>query len=55
MPQLNPSPWLMIFLMTWTMFLLFFLNKTTKYAYQNTPLMKKMKETTTRSWNWPWY
>nr|YP_089620.1 ATP synthase F0 subunit 8 [Uraeotyphlus cf. oxyurus MW-212]AAS13748.1 ATP synthase F0 subunit 8 [Uraeotyphlus cf. oxyurus MW-212] len=54
MPQLYPAPWFMIFMLTWFIFLLVSLTKTTKHLPENNILPKSEKLSTTM-WTWPWH
>nr|AKJ76897.1 ATP synthase F0 subunit 8 [Phrynosoma sherbrookei] len=55
MPQLNPSPWFLILLMTWIMLMLIFLNKTLSMLYPNTPAQNQSKTNPLMPWTWPWF
>uniref|UniRef100_A0A0G3F7X5 ATP synthase complex subunit 8 n=1 Tax=Telmatobufo australis TaxID=93483 RepID=A0A0G3F7X5_9NEOB len=52
MPQLNPSPWLMIMVFSWIVLILFIL-KTANYKDLNDPSLKPLKGLNT-PWSWPW-
>nr|YP_009003565.1 ATP synthase F0 subunit 8 [Microcaecilia dermatophaga]AGZ19059.1 ATP synthase F0 subunit 8 [Microcaecilia dermatophaga] len=53
MPQLIPSPWFLIMLLTWTVILTTMLLKTSLYEpTNNTP--PKPKQAQHNSWDWPW-
>nr|YP_002970823.1 ATP synthase F0 subunit 8 [Oplurus grandidieri]BAH70373.1 ATPase subunit8 [Oplurus grandidieri] len=54
MPQLNPSPWLFILMLTWLVLMTMFLNKTLFTTYPNMPTTKK-EHTETPYWTWPWF
>nr|YP_009764049.1 ATP synthase F0 subunit 8 [Synchiropus sycorax]QIS89400.1 ATP synthase F0 subunit 8 [Synchiropus sycorax] len=54
MPQLNPSPWLMILLLSWTIFLFFIPTKVITHIFPN-KLIPGAKNTFTKTpWTWPW-
>nr|YP_006666373.1 ATP synthase F0 subunit 8 [Repomucenus curvicornis]BAM36926.1 ATPase subunit 8 [Repomucenus curvicornis] len=54
MPQLNPSPWFLILVFSWLMFLTFLPSKIMSYTFPN-KLVPEAKETITKTpWNWPW-
>nr|YP_002970945.1 ATP synthase F0 subunit 8 [Chalarodon madagascariensis]BAH70451.1 ATPase subunit 8 [Chalarodon madagascariensis] len=53
MPQLNPSPWLFIMVLTWLALMTVFLNKTLLTEHPNSPMMNQ-HTTKTPSWTWPW-
>nr|AEX10803.1 ATPase8 [Phrynosoma orbiculare]AEX10821.1 ATPase8 [Phrynosoma orbiculare] len=54
MPQLNPSPWFLILLMTWAMLMIIFLNKTLSTLFPNTPTENQLKTKPLTPWIWPW-
>nr|AKE50238.1 ATP synthase subunit 8 [Amazilia cyanura] len=54
MPQLNPSPWLFIMIMSWLTFSLIIQPKLLSFTPTNTPLEKTSTSTETTSWPWPW-
>nr|AAU20686.1 ATP synthase F0 subunit 8 [Plethodon cinereus] len=53
MPQLNPDPWFIIFIMSWFLFLIILMPHTSKLKLMNKPMMQHTYNKTT-SWNWPW-
>nr|AGN71332.1 ATP synthase F0 subunit 8 [Limnodynastes salmini] len=53
MPQLNPSPWFLIFLLTWVIFIMISVTKVSKHYSPNFPTPKPYKNTTL-TWTWPW-
>nr|AGN71502.1 ATP synthase F0 subunit 8 [Rhinoderma darwinii] len=53
MPQLDPSPWFLIFFVSWLIFLIFMPAKTSKYYYLNDPSSKTYSGLN-KSWSWPW-
>nr|YP_009019236.1 ATP synthase subunit 8 [Trinectes maculatus]AFC88459.1 ATP synthase subunit 8 [Trinectes maculatus] len=55
MPQLNPSPWLMLFLTTWLIFLYFLPSKIMNHAFPNLPSPKPTQNQKTTPFNWPWH
>nr|AZZ71603.1 ATP synthase F0 subunit 8 [Holbrookia lacerata]AZZ71668.1 ATP synthase F0 subunit 8 [Holbrookia lacerata] len=55
MPQLNPSPWFFILLMTWLMLMVAYMNKTLSLFYPNPPTNHQSKEKHLTPWTWPWY
>nr|AKJ76865.1 ATP synthase F0 subunit 8 [Holbrookia maculata] len=55
MPQLNPSPWFLILLMTWIMLMVIYLNKTLNLFLPNLPTKHQSKEKHLTPWTWPWY
>nr|BCO16494.1 ATPase subunit 8 [Teratoscincus microlepis] len=54
MPQLNPSPWLLVMVATWMILLTIIMPKILKITTTNTPTLthQDLKNTT---WHWPWY
>nr|AKJ76918.1 ATP synthase F0 subunit 8 [Uma notata] len=55
MPQLNPSPWFLILLMTWAMLMVVFLNKTLNLILPNSPTKQESETKHLTPWTWPWY
>nr|AAU20465.1 ATP synthase F0 subunit 8 [Speleomantes italicus] len=53
MPQLNPNPWFFIFLMSWLIFLIIFMSKTSNFKQPNQP-MQNISNNKPQSWSWPW-
>nr|YP_009446478.1 ATP synthase F0 subunit 8 [Phrynosoma blainvillii]ATY40966.1 ATP synthase F0 subunit 8 [Phrynosoma blainvillii] len=54
MPQLNPSPWFLIMLMTWATLMFIFLNKTLNMLFPSTPAQIQPKAKPLMPWSWPW-
>nr|QCW57878.1 ATP synthase F0 subunit 8 [Plethodon shenandoah]QCW57891.1 ATP synthase F0 subunit 8 [Plethodon shenandoah]QCW57904.1 ATP synthase F0 subunit 8 [Plethodon shenandoah]QCW57917.1 ATP synthase F0 subunit 8 [Plethodon shenandoah]QCW57930.1 ATP synthase F0 subunit 8 [Plethodon shenandoah] len=54
MPQLNPDPWFIIFIMSWLMFLIILTPHTTKFKLMKKPAMQHTYNKIP-SWNWPWF
>nr|AMR36548.1 ATP synthase F0 subunit 8 [Eremias grammica] len=52
MPQLNPSPWFMVFMLIWTTFFIQ-LTKVLK-TYPNLTPMPHHHEHHKNLWTWPW-
>nr|YP_006303603.1 ATP synthase F0 subunit 8 [Minimugil cascasia]AEK53175.1 ATP synthase F0 subunit 8 [Minimugil cascasia] len=55
MPQLNPSPWLLILLFTWLVFLTIIPPKILGHTFPNDPASQNTEKPKTESWVWPWY
>nr|YP_010948211.1 ATP synthase F0 subunit 8 [Zenopsis conchifer]WMI35278.1 ATP synthase F0 subunit 8 [Zenopsis conchifer] len=55
MPQLNPTPWLMILLFSWMVFLTFVPPKILAHTLPNESVSQDSKTDLAHSWNWPWY
>nr|AJT70255.1 ATP synthase F0 subunit 8 [Rhinochimaera africana] len=53
MPQLNPNPWFLILLFTWTIFLTVLPNKINKHIFTNKPTIT-LDTPKTNTWTWPW-
>nr|ADW93434.1 ATPase 8 [Brachymeles boholensis] len=53
MPQLNPSPWFFILLLSWAVLLLVFKTKILTSAPHNSPMLPDLTAGQT-PWNWPW-
>nr|ADW93238.1 ATPase 8 [Larutia seribuatensis] len=54
MPQLNPAPWLFIFLLSWITLLMIFKTKVLLSAQPNNPAAPDLLTHHTAPWNWPW-
>nr|YP_010959164.1 ATP synthase F0 subunit 8 [Urolophus aurantiacus]WND64991.1 ATP synthase F0 subunit 8 [Urolophus aurantiacus] len=54
MPQLNPSPWFLIFLFTWLFFLATMPTKVVHHLFNNPPTTKNIQKSKPTPWNWPW-
>nr|YP_010956436.1 ATP synthase F0 subunit 8 [Coelorinchus caelorhincus]WMY89529.1 ATP synthase F0 subunit 8 [Coelorinchus caelorhincus] len=55
MPQLNPNPWFMILIYTWTIFLLVVLPMTLLFIMPNHPATQNMSTPKAKPWIWPWH
>nr|YP_009003630.1 ATP synthase F0 subunit 8 [Uraeotyphlus gansi]AGZ19124.1 ATP synthase F0 subunit 8 [Uraeotyphlus gansi] len=54
MPQLYPHPWFLTLILTWTVFMLILMTKTTKHQPTNNISPETLTMTST-TWNWPWH
>nr|YP_003345415.1 ATP synthase F0 subunit 8 [Robinsia catherinae]BAI53215.1 ATPase subunit 8 [Robinsia catherinae] len=54
MPQLNPSPWFLILLFSWLIFLTVIPTKVMAHTFNNEPSLQATKKPKTTSWDWPW-
>nr|ADW93514.1 ATPase 8 [Brachymeles schadenbergi] len=54
MPQLNPSPWFLILLLSWAVLLLVFKSKILTSTPHNTPTLPDLAASHTTPWSWPW-
>nr|YP_001586139.1 ATP synthase F0 subunit 8 [Rhynochetos jubatus]ABO93087.1 ATP synthase subunit 8 [Rhynochetos jubatus]QNN84734.1 ATP synthase F0 subunit 8 [Rhynochetos jubatus] len=54
MPQLNPNPWFLIMLLTWSVFSLILQPKLLSFFTTNTPSNMTFTPTKTSPWTWPW-
>nr|AAQ74163.1 ATPase subunit 8 [Henicorhina leucophrys]ABW06656.1 ATPase subunit 8 [Henicorhina leucophrys]ABW06658.1 ATPase subunit 8 [Henicorhina leucophrys]ABW06660.1 ATPase subunit 8 [Henicorhina leucophrys]ABW06662.1 ATPase subunit 8 [Henicorhina leucophrys] len=54
MPQLNPSPWLFIMLISWITFSLIIQPKLLAFVSMNPPSNKTPTTPNTTPWTWPW-
>nr|QNQ64839.1 ATP synthase F0 subunit 8 [Plestiodon liui] len=54
MPQLNPAPWFLILLLSWTVLLLIFKTKILMSAPHSAPLTPDLLAHRTAPWTWPW-
>nr|BAD02170.1 ATPase subunit 8 [Eurypharynx pelecanoides] len=56
MPQLNPSPWFMILVFSWAVFLIIIPTKIMAHATSNQPTsLQAPTALTPDPWNWPWH
>nr|AWD84293.1 ATP synthase F0 subunit 8 [Gerres filamentosus] len=55
MPQLNPAPWLAIFVFTWAAFLTILPPKVMAHRFPNEPTLHSTESPTMEVWNWPWH
>nr|YP_009144182.1 ATP synthase F0 subunit 8 [Gymnomuraena zebra]AKI32568.1 ATP synthase F0 subunit 8 [Gymnomuraena zebra]WNH38137.1 ATP synthase F0 subunit 8 [Gymnomuraena zebra] len=55
MPQLNPSPWFIILVFSWMVFLIVAPTKVMGHKFNNEPTTQATQTTTTNPWNWPWH
>uniref|UniRef100_UPI00315DF672 ATP synthase F0 subunit 8 n=1 Tax=Macrhybopsis marconis TaxID=1046059 RepID=UPI00315DF672 len=54
MPQLNPDPWLTIFMLSWLTFLIIIPTKVLNHLTPNEPSPMNEEKHKTDSWSWPW-
>nr|YP_009164643.1 ATP synthase F0 subunit 8 [Coracopsis vasa]AJG35614.1 ATP synthase F0 subunit 8 [Coracopsis vasa] len=54
MPQLNPSPWFSIMIMSWLTFSLIIQPKMLSFIATNLPINKTPTPTKNNLWAWPW-
>nr|YP_009111911.1 ATP synthase F0 subunit 8 [Ardea purpurea]AHN95768.1 ATP synthase F0 subunit 8 [Ardea purpurea] len=54
MPQLNPNPWFLTLLMSWTIFSLVIQPKLLAFTTANPPSTKSKMSSKTTPWAWPW-
>nr|NP_739962.1 ATP synthase F0 subunit 8 [Allocyttus niger]BAC23558.1 ATPase subunit 8 [Allocyttus niger] len=55
MPQLNPAPWLMIFVFSWLVFLAVIPPKILAHNFTNEPTTQTTETMKPNPWNWPWH
>nr|WNH20130.1 ATP synthase F0 subunit 8 [Grammicolepis brachiusculus] len=55
MPQLNPAPWLMIFLFSWLMLLTVIPPKILAHTFPNTPTPQSTQTIKSNPWTWTWH
>nr|WNH37503.1 ATP synthase F0 subunit 8 [Symphurus ommaspilus] len=53
MPQLNPSPWFMIFLFAWVILLVYLLPKVLGHSNSKLPAPKTGSKANKHFWSWP--
>nr|YP_009180250.1 ATP synthase F0 subunit 8 [Tridentiger obscurus]YP_010400442.1 ATP synthase F0 subunit 8 [Tridentiger brevispinis]ALL96639.1 ATP synthase F0 subunit 8 [Tridentiger obscurus]AVA09119.1 ATP synthase subunit 8 [Tridentiger obscurus]UQS78983.1 ATP synthase F0 subunit 8 [Tridentiger brevispinis] len=54
MPQLNPSPWFIILVFSWLVFLTIVVPKTLNHTFPNEPTLQSTQTLKTSPWHWPW-
>nr|ABS00625.1 ATPase subunit 8 [Notopholia corusca] len=54
MPQLNPSPWFFIMIISWLTLSTIIQPKLLKFVTANPPRSKTLKTHKTTPWTWPW-
>nr|YP_009034366.1 ATP synthase F0 subunit 8 [Solenostomus paradoxus]BAO84697.1 ATPase subunit 8 [Solenostomus paradoxus] len=54
MPQLNPSPWFMILLTSWLVFLVFMPLKVLSHSFNPQLSPQTRKDPVSKHWAWPW-
>nr|YP_010885442.1 ATP synthase F0 subunit 8 [Congrogadus subducens]QXP99619.1 ATP synthase F0 subunit 8 [Congrogadus subducens] len=55
MPQLDPSPWLFILVLSWSSFLIFIPPKLLAHTFPNEAETNKKHKSQTHPWNWQWH
>nr|QUJ18223.1 ATP synthase protein 8 [Gramma loreto] len=55
MPQLNPTPWMVIMVFAWIIFLAIIPSKLKSHLFPKDPTHKNSKKSKASSWGWPWY
>nr|YP_009116580.1 ATPase subunit 8 [Gerres oyena]BAQ20855.1 ATPase subunit 8 [Gerres oyena] len=55
MPQLNPTPWLAIFMFSWFVFLATIPSKMMAHDFPNDPTLQAALSPITEPWSWPWF
>nr|QUJ18359.1 ATP synthase protein 8 [Stegastes partitus]WNH21677.1 ATP synthase F0 subunit 8 [Stegastes partitus] len=55
MPQLNPAPWLYIFLFSWLVFLTLIPPKILAHTFPYNPTSQATDKPKSEAWDWPWY
>nr|AOW68966.1 ATP synthase subunit 8 [Ariosoma meeki] len=55
MPQLDPTPWFMILMLSWIVFLTIIPTKIMAHQCMNNPSPKNTKKPQESPWNWVWY
>nr|QUJ18233.1 ATP synthase protein 8 [Pseudoplesiops revellei] len=55
MPQLDPSPWFFIFVISWAVFIYFIPPKVLSHTFPNDPVLLDSKKSKSNSWNWLWH
>nr|YP_010701432.1 ATP synthase F0 subunit 8 [Channa pulchra]WCJ52941.1 ATP synthase F0 subunit 8 [Channa pulchra] len=55
MPQLNPSPWLAILIISWLTFATIVLPKILTHTFPNILSSLSTNPILAEPWNWPWF
>nr|YP_002907456.1 ATP synthase F0 subunit 8 [Chitala ornata]BAH58926.1 ATPase subunits 8 [Chitala ornata] len=55
MPQLNPTPWLLMLLFSWLVFLTMIPTKIMQHHFTGDPAPQITKKYTPTPWTWPWH
>nr|WNH21755.1 ATP synthase F0 subunit 8 [Sparisoma radians] len=55
MPQLNPSPWFTILIISWIIFLTVVPEKILSHIFPNDPDTNLSLHSKTDPWSWPWH
>nr|WNH37530.1 ATP synthase F0 subunit 8 [Callechelys catostoma] len=55
MPQLNPTPWFMILVFSWIVFLTIVPIKVMGHVFNNELNSQTTKKPQPNPWTWPWY
>nr|YP_009059870.1 ATP synthase F0 subunit 8 [Laeops lanceolata]YP_010485778.1 ATP synthase F0 subunit 8 [Laeops kitaharae]UVW81924.1 ATP synthase F0 subunit 8 [Laeops kitaharae]BAP58955.1 ATPase subunit 8 [Laeops lanceolata] len=55
MPQLNPNPWFIILIFSWSVFLSIVPSKVLAHTTPNEPQTQDSATPQKATWNWPWY
>nr|YP_002154547.1 ATP synthase F0 subunit 8 [Aplocheilus panchax]BAG69250.1 ATPase subunit 8 [Aplocheilus panchax] len=55
MPQLNPSPWFLILIFSWLVFLTMIPPKVLAHHFPKDPSPQSTEMPKTDPWNWSWY
>nr|ACP04288.1 ATP synthase subunit 8 [Scleropages leichardti] len=55
MPQLDPTPWLLILLFSWLTLLMMIPLKIMGHYFMNEPIPQAPKMHPLMPWNWPWH
>nr|NP_443454.1 ATP synthase F0 subunit 8 [Stephanolepis cirrhifer]YP_010948250.1 ATP synthase F0 subunit 8 [Stephanolepis hispida]WMI35343.1 ATP synthase F0 subunit 8 [Stephanolepis hispida]WMI35447.1 ATP synthase F0 subunit 8 [Stephanolepis hispida]BAB70460.1 ATPase subunit 8 [Stephanolepis cirrhifer] len=55
MPQLDPAPWLMILVLSWSILLTVIPPKVLSHTFPNTPNAQSAEKLETNPWTWLWH
>nr|AAP41253.1 ATPase subunit 8 [Strongylura n. sp. EEEB-2000]AAP41255.1 ATPase subunit 8 [Strongylura n. sp. EEEB-2000] len=55
MPQLNPAPWFITLLLTWSVFLIILPPKIMAHTFPNDFYLQNVESVKTNTWTWPWH
>nr|BBM34996.1 ATPase subunit 8 [Paraliparis dipterus] len=54
MPQLNPTPWFVTLIFSWSIFLIILPPKMIAHTFPNEPTLQSAKNPQMNPWTWPW-
>nr|YP_010703116.1 ATP synthase F0 subunit 8 [Channa andrao]WCO10538.1 ATP synthase F0 subunit 8 [Channa andrao] len=55
MPQLNPTPWFAILILTWLVLVAVVFPNILMFTFPNDPTLLDSNPILAEPWNWPWF